>query len=109
MPVSMTLAAFVLGFFLVRPPVADAFETSVTADANLITALDVSDSIMRHEEWIEFDGIARAVVHPDFLAAVLAGRHGRIGFAVYTWSSGGSYRVVVPWTVIGSIEDVKEK
>jgi len=30
-------------------------------DANLVTALDASDSMMRHEEWVFLDGMARAV------------------------------------------------
>jgi len=74
----------------------------VDTDANLVTALDASASIMRHEAWIEFDGIARAVVAPAFVEAILRGRHGRIGFAVFTWSSGHHFRVVVPWTIIDS-------
>lgn len=107
MPAPVLFAAVVLGLVLVRSPMADASEASAVTDANLVTALDVSDSIMRHEEWIEFDGIARAVVHPDFLSAVRAGRHGRVGFAVYTWASGGNFRVIVPWMVIASIADAE--
>ncbi len=109
MPALVTLAALVLCLILSGRPAstAHASEASAATDANLVTALDVSDSIMRHEEWIEFDGIARAVVHPAFLNAVLAGRHRRIGFAVYTWSSHGKLRVVVPWTVIGSADDAE--
>lgn len=76
-------------------------------DANLVTALDVSDSIMRHDEWIQFDGIARAIVDPAFLRAIARGPHARVGFAVFVWSSGGKPRVVVPWTTIGSREDAK--
>lgn len=76
-------------------------------DANLVTALDVSDSIMRHDEWIQFDGIARAIVDPAFLRAVARGPHGRVGFSVFVWSSGGEPRVVVPWTTIGSREDAE--
>jgi hypothetical protein len=75
---------------------------SVRTDANLVTALDVSDSMMRHEAWIGFDGIIRAVVAPAFLEAIAQGRYGRIGFAVFTWSAGGSFQVLVPWTIIDS-------
>jgi hypothetical protein len=85
-------------------PTAGRAEPAV--DANLVTALDGSDSIMRHEEWIELDGLLRAVASPAFLAAVRAGRHRRIGFAAFTWSSGRDLRLVVPWTVLGSAGDV---
>ena len=76
-------------------------------DVNIVTALDASDSIMRHEEWIEIDGMLRAVKHPDFLEAVQAGPCRQIGFAAFTWSSHGDLRVVVPWTVLGSAADAE--
>ena len=69
-------------------------------DANIVTALDISDSIGRYEEWLEQTGTARAVLHPAFLEAVANGHHGQIGFAVYTWSDGGEYQVIIPWTRI---------
>jgi Protein of unknown function (DUF1194) len=79
----------------------------IRTDANLVTALDVSDSIMRHEEWLQFEGLAKAMVSAAFLDAVAGGRHGRIGFAVFTWSSAGRFEVLVPWTLIGSIADAE--
>jgi Protein of unknown function (DUF1194) len=96
-------------FFILAWPAswAAAFCSQVATDANLVTALDMSDSITRHDEWIEFDGMARAVVHPQFLEAVFSGRYGRIGFAVYGWSSHGDLRVIVPWMLIASVEDAE--
>ncbi|AZO63986.1 MAG: DUF1194 domain-containing protein [Mesorhizobium sp.] len=38
-------------------------------DANVVTAIDVSDSIGRYEEWLQQAGLVRALVHPDFLRA----------------------------------------
>jgi hypothetical protein len=74
----------------------------IRTDADIVTALDISDSIMRHEAWIEFDGIARAVVAPAFVEAIVRGVHGRIGFALFTWSGGISFETLVPWTIIDS-------
>jgi Ca-activated chloride channel family protein len=79
----------------------------IKTDANLATALDVSDSIMRHEEWLEFEGMARAVTSAALLDAIASGQHGRIGFAVFTWSSGGRFELLVPWTLIASITDAE--
>lgn len=101
--VAAAAAAVVLA--LAAPPARDAGPRPVSVDANLVTALDASDSVMRHEEWIEVVGLLRAVSHPEFLAAIRAGPRGRIGFAAFAWSSGGPPRLVVPWTVIGSPED----
>jgi Protein of unknown function (DUF1194) len=85
-----------------------ADEASTYSDANLITALDVSGSIMRHEEWLQVEGLAKAVVSAAVLDAIAGGRHGRIGFAVHTWSSGGRFDMIVPWTLIESVEDAEE-
>ena len=104
MSLLLTLAAACAAVALVWPPAARA---GYAVDANLVTALDISDSIMRHEEWIELDGMRRAVSHPAFLAAVRAGRHRRVGFAAFAWSSHGDLRVVVPWAVLGSAADVE--
>ena len=90
--------------WLAAPLRADA---QVRTDANLITALDVSDSMMRHDERLEFEGLARAIVHPAVLDAIAGGRHGRIGFAVFTWSSGAHFEVLVPWTLIASVDDAR--
>lgn len=104
MSLLLTLVAAYAAVAFAWPPAARA-EHAV--DANLVTALDVSDSIMRHEEWIEFDGMIRSVSHPAFLAAVQAGRHHRVGFAVFAWSSHSDLRVIVPWVVLGSADDVE--
>lgn len=107
MPQPAAVATIIFLILTWTAPSAPAIGDQVATDANLATALDVSDSIMRHDEWIEFDGVARAVVHPRFLEAVLSGHHGRIGFAIYAWSSHGNIRVIVPWTLIASVEDAQ--
>jgi hypothetical protein len=84
-----------------------ADEAPIANDVNLITALDVSDSIMRHEEWLQVEGLAAAVASAAVLDAIAGGRCGRIGFAVYTWSSAGRFQMIVPWTMIQSVADAE--
>jgi Protein of unknown function (DUF1194) len=79
----------------------------LTTDANVLTALDVSDSIDGSAAALQFEGVAKAVLAPEFLHVVGAGWHGRIGFAVYTWAAGRNVRVVLPWTTIGSPDDAR--
>jgi Ca-activated chloride channel family protein len=87
---------------------AHAYDSSLLpTDANVLTALDVSDSIDGHDAALQFEGVAEAVLAPDFLQVIRAGRHGRIGFAVYTWAAGRNLSLVVPWTVIGSPDDAR--
>jgi hypothetical protein len=80
---------------------------ALLTDANILTALDASDSIDRAAAALEFEGIAEAVLAPELLEVIRAGRHGRVGFAVYTWAAGRNVRVVVPWTLIGSADDAR--
>ena len=94
-------------FLLAWPASTVAADEQIRTDANLVTALDVSDSIMRHEEWLEVEGLAKAVVSAAVLDAIAGGRHGRIGFAVHTWSSAGRFEIVVPWTLIESVHDAE--
>jgi len=84
-----------------------ASEARVGVDANLVTALDASSSVGRFEEAVEREGLARALVHPQFLEVVRTGPKGRIGFAVLTWSSHGHTKTLVPWTMIADAEDAK--
>lgn len=85
-----------------------AGETSLPTDANLITAVDVSGSIGPRDEALQFDGLVEAILAPDFLQTVARGYHGRIGFAVFTWSSQGDFTMPVPWSLIDSEATVTE-
>jgi hypothetical protein len=99
--------AVLLVLWLAWPAAPLRADAQVRTDANLITALDVSDSMMRHDERLEFEGLARAIVHPAVLDAIAGGRYGRIGFAVFTWASGAHFQVLVPWTLIASFDDAR--
>ncbi len=79
----------------------------LATDFNLITAIDASDSINRHDEALQYDGLARGVIDAEFLRRVAEGTERRIGFAAFTWSSGGQIDVIVPWTVIETRADAE--
>jgi Protein of unknown function (DUF1194) len=96
----MTRLLFASLFAFLIPPVS----AQQTTDANLITAIDVSGSIKRADERLEFEGMAEAVLDPRFLRAIQRGRHGRIGFVAFTWAN-GEYLSLVPWTMIASGAD----
>ena len=99
-----------------EPPVADAPSLTlsdarvggsggVKTDVNIVTAIDISDSV--DPEWIriEIEGIARAILAPEVIRAIQRGRHGRIGFAVFAWYHDGIYPELVSWTLIVSEKD----
>lgn len=99
-----TLSFLVLSSFLLINPPAAAEGTET--DANIITGLDISDSISTVETQLQVDGMARAIRDPQILAAIHRGQHQRIGFAVFAWAD-GDYPVLVSWRVIGSEADAR--
>ena len=78
----------------------------ITTDVNIVTGLDISNSIEPDDLTLELAGMAQAISDPRVLKAIQAGEHRRIGFAVFAWHH-GQFPPVVPWMVIGSAEDAR--
>jgi Ca-activated chloride channel homolog len=75
-------------------------------DANIVTGLDISNSIDPDEMRHELVGLAQAIRDPRVMTAIKAGKRGRIGFAVFAWHH-GQFPVVVPWMIIASPQDAE--
>lgn len=69
-------------------------------DANIVTGIDISDSVQPAEVRAQLGALGDALRAPDFLAAVRRGPNGRIAVAVFLWHH--DRFEVLPWTVIGS-------
>src|SRR4051794_21709643 len=82
---------------------ADPVET--VTDTNVVTGLDFSHSVSLEEHWIVQEGLAQALLSPEILHAIQAGRHGRIGFALFGWHL--TTIPLLPWMLIGSADDAK--
>jgi hypothetical protein len=76
----------------------------ILTDANIVTALDISESMDVEDMRIAIEGMARAIRAPEILQAIKNGRHGRIGFAVFAWHH-GIYPELVSWTLIASAKE----
>ena len=50
--------------------------------------------------------MAQAIRDPRVMTAIKAGKHGRIGFAVFAWHH-GQFPAVVPWMIIASPQDAE--
>lgn len=74
--------------------------STATVDLVLVLALDVSDSVNRHEFELQRTGLVRAFRHPDLVAAIQGGRTGRIAVSVVQWSGFQDQTVTVPWLVV---------
>jgi hypothetical protein len=75
-------------------------------DANILTGIDVSDSVSGAELREQIAGLAAAVRSPDVQAAIRRGRHGRIGFAVFAWYY-RHFPTILGWRVIGSAAEAE--
>lgn len=80
-------------------PVA-ARAADMAVDLELVLAVDVSRSMDHDEQRLQRDGYVAAFHHPEVIAAIAAGRHGRIAVAYLEWAGTGLDRLVVPWTVV---------
>jgi hypothetical protein len=96
------LAAIALGCALLSGGGAGAAE--LATDANIVTALDISDSVDPHSMAIEINGMAEAIRAPEIVQAIQGGRHGRIGFAIFAWRD-GAYPELLSWTIIATEAD----
>lgn len=95
------MVLLVLGLALSPPAAADS-----TTDANIVTGLDISYSIGPDQVGLELAGLAQAIRDPRVMTAIKAGKHGRIGFAVFAWHH-GQFPAVVSWMTIASPQDAE--
>lgn len=95
-PVLVLAAALLAASVALRP--AHARET---VDLELVLAVDVSGSIDEEEAILQRKGYIEALNHPQVLAAIKAGYHGRIAVIYIEWAGDHYQRLVADWTVIG--------
>ena len=83
---------------------APATAEDLPVDLELVLAVDVSGSIDAEEGLLQRVGYRRALVDPDFIAAVASGHLGRIAVTYVEWAGRGATRKVVDWSVIDGAE-----
>jgi len=88
------------------PGARHAAAEPLATDVNIVTALDISDSISLDDIRLELQGMAQAIQDARVHRAIQAGANRRIGFAVFAWHR-NRFPVAVPWMVIASPEDAR--
>ena len=71
-----------------------------SVDLELVLAVDSSASIDGHEFALQRHGYARALSHPDVLAAIARGPHRAIALTLVEWAGPEISAQVIPWTRI---------
>jgi hypothetical protein len=79
-------------------PLARAADTPV--DLELILAVDVSRSMDIDEQELQRGGYVAAITHPDVLAAISQGGHGKIALSYVEWAGPETQYKVMDWRVI---------
>jgi hypothetical protein len=98
--------AWLLAFgvtLLASPP---ALSADALTDANIVTGLDISNSIDPDQAKLELVSLAQALRDPRVMTAIKAGACGRIGFAVFAWHH-GQFPSVLRWMIIASPQDAE--
>jgi hypothetical protein len=74
--------------------------STTAVDLALVLAIDTSGSVSNDRMTLQIHGCAQALQNPKVIAAVRAGRHGRIALTFVEWSSAGRQDQVIDWTLI---------
>ena len=86
--------------------VSPAWPEPARTDINIVTAIDISDSVSAEEMHLQIAGLAAALRSPQVLRAFRSGPEGRVGFTVFAWHD-HSFPRVAQWTVIASEADAE--
>lgn len=73
---------------------------SAKVDLELVLAVDVSGSMDDDEHYLQRKGYEDAFRHPQIVAAISSGYHGRIALTYVEWAGPSSQVVTVPWRII---------
>jgi Protein of unknown function (DUF1194) len=83
---------------------AEAKETTVSVDIELVLATDVSYSMDMDELAVQREGYAQALVSKEFLQALKTGPHGKISITYFEWAASHDQKIIIPWRVIDGPE-----
>jgi hypothetical protein len=96
-------AALVLVTLALLAP-QEAAGDEIEVDLELVLAVDISFSMDREEQRLQRDGHVAAIRHPEVIAAIRGGLHGRIALTYMEWAGTETQDVVVPWMLIDGPE-----
>ena len=96
----MVMVVMALG--LVAMPASAKAQEPV--DLELVLAVDISRSMDYGEQLLQRKGYAEAFRSREVVDAITGGGYGRIVVTYMEWAGVGTDRIVVPWTLIDSVE-----
>jgi hypothetical protein len=94
------ILAFLLPALLAVPTAAGTAQ----ADAVLVLAIDVSDSIDDEEFRMQIEGTAEALTHADVIAAIRSGPIGRVAMSYLIWAEDKAPKLTGAWHMVSDLE-----
>ncbi len=83
-------------------------QTRTHVDLELVMAVDTSGSMDRSKLVLQRQGYINAFRHQEFARAVKSGPLGKIAIVYMEWAGPHYQKVLVPWTIINSVQDAKQ-
>jgi Protein of unknown function (DUF1194) len=98
---ALALAGWTGGLAAPRSPLlADNSPAALVVDAELVIAVDVSNSMDPEEQALQREGYITGLTSREFLSALRNGAHGRIAVTYFEWAGVVDQKVVMPWRLI---------
>ncbi|BAV50868.1 hypothetical protein MesoLj113a_65610 [Mesorhizobium sp. 113-1-2] len=104
----LTGACLLTLFFAIASPAHSTHRPTAdlaAVDLQLILAVDVSPSMSKVEQKVQRDGYVGAFRHADIARALKSGERGRIAVLYLEWAGPNQQTVVMPWTIVESLDD----
>jgi hypothetical protein len=99
--VALALAAWTGAFAAPHPALfADNRPSAVVVDAELVIAVDVSNSMDPEEQALQREGYITGLTSREFLNALRSGINGRIAVTYFEWAGPYDQKIVMPWRLI---------
>ena len=95
------------GLMMAAATVVPGTAAADVVDVELILAVDVSLSMSPRELEIQRDGYVAALTSEQVVNAIRDGVHGKIAITYVEWAGQAVQTVIVPWTIVASLEDAQ--
>jgi hypothetical protein len=83
---------------------ADRSPNAVPVDAELVIAVDVSNSMDPEEQALQREGYIAALTSREFMSALRGGVHGRVAVTYFEWAGLYDQKIILPWRMIDGPE-----
>jgi Protein of unknown function (DUF1194) len=79
---------------------ADNSPGAIAVDAELVIAVDVSNSMDPEEQALQREGYVTGLTSREFLSALHDGINGRIAITYFEWAGPFDQKIIIPWRLI---------